>query len=287
MLETLQARLRILIPENYDASYDGAEPTPMRSAGLKFDADGRVAWDAMWGSFCDLAIAGGPPHKGALLEPGPPAVIDAGRQRYDEVTAEICRGIRIATDLQADPSPMPGWVRVRCLNEGMAGWLLRAIVMENVAVRADGKALDLPSSPEYRLDREIKNVITVIAKTTHYWEGHMPREQRRAVVELIAEMNRESPLIVPGDQWDEELATRMAGAIQAATGLRAADRRYAGWLGVKCSAAAAAIAMMRLLVAGNVLARREETTLFVPVNAATDPGGDITVTSLARVHDLV
>ena len=29
--------------------------------------------------------------------------------------------------------------------------------------------------------------------------------------------------------------------------------------------------MMRALVAANVLSRREETVLFVPVNAATDP----------------
>jgi hypothetical protein len=31
--------------------------------------------------------------------------------------------------------------------------------------------------------------------------------------------------------------------------------------------------MMRLLVASNVLTRREGTALFVPVNSATDPEG--------------
>ena len=69
-LDVLDLRLRTLLPEEYQDSYEDVQPAPMRSAGLKFDADGKVAWDEIWGSFCDLAMAGGPPHKGALLEPG-------------------------------------------------------------------------------------------------------------------------------------------------------------------------------------------------------------------------
>ena len=41
--------------------------------------------------------------------------------------------------------------------------------------------------------------------------------------------------------------------------------------------------MMRALVATNVLSRREGTTLFVPVNAATDPRGTI-VAALAVIY---
>jgi len=30
----------------------------------------------------------------------------------------------------------------------------------------------LPAGPAFRLDKEIKNVITVVAKTHHYWTEH-------------------------------------------------------------------------------------------------------------------
>jgi len=43
--------------------------------------------------------------------------------------------------------------------------MLRAITMENVAVRLEGRALDLPAAPVFRIDKEIKNVVTVVAKT--------------------------------------------------------------------------------------------------------------------------
>src|SRR6188472_1553862 len=108
----------------------------MGSAGLKYDSDGKVAWDEIWGSFCDLAMAGGPPHKGMLLTPGTPAEIEARPERYGEVVEEICRGVTLVTDLPADASPVPGWCRIGCYSESMAGWLLRAITMENVAVRS-------------------------------------------------------------------------------------------------------------------------------------------------------
>src|SRR5215213_3663574 len=67
-LAELDARLKTILPENYQDSYEDLQPVPMRSAGLKYDGDGRVAWNEIWTSFCDLAMAGGPPHKGTLLE---------------------------------------------------------------------------------------------------------------------------------------------------------------------------------------------------------------------------
>ena len=75
--ETLDARIRTLLPEEYRDSYEDVQPRSMGTAGLKFDDNGQVAWDEMWGSFCDLAMAGGPPHKGMLLEPGTDVDIDA------------------------------------------------------------------------------------------------------------------------------------------------------------------------------------------------------------------
>ena len=54
----------------------------------------------------------------------------------------------------------------------MAVWLLRAIVVENVSVRREGATLFLPAGPGYRVEKEIKNVITAVAKTHHYWAEH-------------------------------------------------------------------------------------------------------------------
>ena len=60
-----------------------------------------------------------------------------------------------------------------CDNEAMALWLLRAIIVENVSVRREENILFFPAGPHFKLEKEIKNVITVIAKTTHYWQEHV------------------------------------------------------------------------------------------------------------------
>jgi hypothetical protein len=44
--------------------------------------------------------------------------------------------------------------------------------------------------------------------------------------------------------------------------------------------------MMRMLVAGNILSRREEATLFVPINTATDPDGEIVAGTVELIHRL-
>jgi sirohydrochlorin cobaltochelatase len=59
----------------------------------------------------------------------------------------------------------------------MAAWMLRAIIVENILVRREGSILFLPAGPEFRIEKEIKNVITAIAKTTHYWFGHLKVRQ--------------------------------------------------------------------------------------------------------------
>ena len=285
-LEELDARLKTILPEEYQDSYERMEPVPMRSAGLKYASDGKVAWNEIWGSFCDLAMAGGPPHKGVLLEAGRPEDIDSEPERYAEVAEEICRGVMMTTLLDTNISPAPGWVRVSCLSEAMAGWLLRAIVMENVAARADGMALDLPAAPHFRLEKEVKNVITVIAKTSHYWLEHMPRGQQRGIASLFARLAKESPLVEPSRTVEGPEADALSAAIQRDAGMQTSIHRYAGWLGVECPTVKIAIWMMRALVAGNVLSRREGTTLFVPVNHAADPGGGRVARAVVRVHRL-
>lgn len=288
-LEELDARLRTILPEEYQESYETMQPVPMRSAGLKYDAEGKVAWNEIWGSFCDLAMAGGPPHKGALLEPGQAPGIAADPEHYAAIADEICRGVMMTTLLDTNVSPVPGWIRVTCLSEAMAGWLLRAIVMENVAARSEGMTLDLPAAPHFRLEKEIKNVITVIAKTSHYWLEHMPRAQQRGIASLFARLSKEAPLVEPAltlDEKEDGSRAALSAAIHRDTGLAISNHGYAGWLGVDCQSVRRAIWLMRALVAGNVLARREETVLFVPVNPATDPNGGRVARSLARAHRL-
>jgi hypothetical protein len=292
-LEVLDSRLRILLPEDYQETYEQMEPVPMRSAGLKYGADGAVAWNEIWGSFCDLAIAGGPPHKGRLLEAGMPADIAAQPDRYRGVVREICRGVTMVTDMMAVEAPTPGWVRVTCFREAMAGWLVRAVTTENVAVRAEGALLDLPAAPAFRLEKEIKNVITAIAKTCHYWMGHMPGTQRLAVANLLGTLDAEAPLVQPAYSpdgvhaaADAPLYDGIAARIRRDAGLAASPHLYTGWLGLECASVHAAVWMMRALVATNVLARREDRVLFVPVNPAIDPNGGRVAEAVVRLHRL-
>jgi hypothetical protein len=293
VLHELQRRFSTLLPEEYQDRYEDLEPTPMGSAGVRFGNDGKVAWDQMWGGFCDLAMAGGPPHKGRLLQPARPEEIDADRAGYAAAVAEVCRGIRMVTDLTPVESTRPGWIGMRCGTGAMAAWLLRAITIENVAVRADGALLELPAGPDYRLLKEVKNVITVIAKTTHYWVGHMSVMHRQAIADLLAGMNEESPLVRPAYAGDEgqfgalaALANSVADVLHRATGLTRSPHRHPNWLGLQCATPRAAVWMMRMLVAANVLARREEHVLFVPINTEVDPDGTIVSESVALVHGL-
>jgi hypothetical protein len=288
-LEALDLRLKTLLPEEYHDAYEDVQPTPMGSAALTYDAGGQVAWDQIWASFCDLAMAGGPPHKGKLLEAGTQAAIDADFDRYDTVADEICRGIRLASGLRAYVAPDPGWVSVTCHGDAMAGWLVRAIVMENVAARRRGAILEVPAAPHFRLDKEIKNVITVVAKTSHYWLGHIPEDQQRAIADLFTTMAAESPLVEPdlsgGDSTkSRDLAARITAQIQRTTGLQEWTLRYAGWVGVECPSVRFAVWMMRALIATNVLSRREGTVLFVPVNTATDRRGTMVASAVERIH---
>lgn len=291
-LEALEYRVRAILPEQYQ-DYESVEPVSMGTAPLKYGADGKVAWDEIWGSFCDLAMAGGPPHKGSLLEPGSPEQIEREHVAYRQVVDEICRGIKLATGLDVHGSPGPGWVAVECEGAEMAGWLARAIAMENVSVRLEGNYVYLPAGPAYRLPKEIKNVVTVIAKTAHYWEGHMWLSQQRTVGSLFELLAAECPLVQPvfGEHYLDDLGyqntcARLAESIQASTGLKRSGHRYAGWLGLECGDVKQAIWLMRALVASNVLARREGTVLFVPVNPESDPDGRIVGRQVAVVFGL-
>jgi sirohydrochlorin cobaltochelatase len=161
-----------ILPPRYRGGQAVSSARMRSSAPLTYDAEGRVAWDRVWRGFCHLALAGGPPHRGKLLEPSTKEEVLADPDAAARVAAEIARGLSLVTRLPTVTDAAPGWVGLVCPDEEMAVWLLRAIVVENVSVRREGTTLFLPTGPAYRVEKEIKNVITAVAKTHHYWTEH-------------------------------------------------------------------------------------------------------------------
>lgn len=170
--QSSQSALSSILPPRYQNG-KVVSSAPMGTAPMRYSEDGQVSWDEMWTGFCDLALAGGPPHRDTLLEPVPPDDVKADLENYERVLAEIERGWRLVTGLQTVRSEKLGWIGLRCEDEEMALWMLRAIIVENVCVRREGNVLYLPAGPAFVLDKEIKNVITVVAKTHHYWTEHI------------------------------------------------------------------------------------------------------------------
>ena len=169
----LDRRIDSMLPSEYQGRTDDVKPTSMGSASLKMDSMGKVAWDEIWTSFCDLAMAGGPPHRGKLLEAISGEAAESKPDAYHQVVQEIQRGITMVTGLKTAESAAKGWVGVECDDDLMASWLLRAIIVENIMVRREKNILFVPAGPDFSIQREIKNVITSVAKTVHYWRAHL------------------------------------------------------------------------------------------------------------------
>jgi sirohydrochlorin cobaltochelatase len=152
--------------------------TPMPAAPMKYKEDGSVNWGTMWESFCVLAQEGGPPHRGEMLQVQNDP--DVNSPTYRLAVTEIIRGIREVSGLNAAASA-PGWIAVTCASEEMAQWLSEAIKQENVAAQATALTLFVPVGDYYSVKGEIKNVITVVAKTSHYWQEHLPSEVKQTL----------------------------------------------------------------------------------------------------------
>lgn len=154
-----------------------AAPVPMTSAPFVFRPDGRPDWQAMWTSFCDLALYGGPPHRGPDNPVGEvggevaavPA--EAAAEGLDSV-AEIRRGIFETTRMFSEAAE-PGWLAVSCASPRMAAWLCASIILENVDARCEGERLFVPAHASFTLKNQVKSVVTVVAKTHHYWMAHV------------------------------------------------------------------------------------------------------------------
>ncbi|MEM7131829.1 MAG: sirohydrochlorin chelatase [Chloroflexota bacterium] len=181
----LEAKLAQILPPRYQESATGdgngngtrVSAAPMAGADLKFGQDGSVAWGEMWEDFCDLALAGGPSHRSELLEPVDPQLAKLNPSGYEAVLNELARGLELVTELETVESRSQGWIGLTCHSEEMAIWLLRAIVVENIFARREGHILYFPAGPHFQLGDEIKSIITVAAKTHHYWTEHLAGQQ--------------------------------------------------------------------------------------------------------------
>jgi sirohydrochlorin cobaltochelatase len=149
----------------------------MSPAPFVWRGDGRPDWGSMWTTFCELALYGGPPQRGPENPLRAPAGGPAEADRA--MLAEMQRGIWETTGLYAEPAA-PGWLALTCDSPAMAAWLCAAIILENVDARVEEDRLVLPAGPGYRLQDEVKSVITVVAKTHHYWRAHVAGAGRTA-----------------------------------------------------------------------------------------------------------
>ncbi|MGC3972195.1 MAG: hypothetical protein QM775_34095 [Pirellulales bacterium] len=88
-LSALEAKINALLPPRYVGCFEDVSPSSMGSASLRYDSQGRVVWGEIWTTFCHLALAGGPPHRGRLLGPVSSDEVSASRESYDAVVAEL------------------------------------------------------------------------------------------------------------------------------------------------------------------------------------------------------
>jgi sirohydrochlorin cobaltochelatase len=146
------------------------EAAAMSSAPFVWRPDGRPDWRNMWSDFCGLALFGGPPHRGPEAPLRAVAEVRPGSVDPDAI-AEIRRGIWETTGLEAEEA-QPGWLAIACESRRMAAWLCAAIILENVDALCEGERLLVPASAQFRLADEVKSIITVVAKTHHYWVEH-------------------------------------------------------------------------------------------------------------------
>jgi len=287
-LVALEARINALLPPRYVGCFEDVSPASMGSAALRYDSQGRIVWGEIWTTFCHLALAGGPPHRGQLLGPVSTEEIQASPESYASVVAEIERALGLCVELPLVADRRPGWIGLQCNAAATAAWLVRAIVAENVIARHDDAILFVPAGPRFRVEKEIKNVVVCVAKTSHYLFDHMEPEQLPT--------GQARPLVRPplpdeiaavGEEY-EQAALRLQQSIRQATGATAVLDEVPGWVGVQWESEEAAVWLLRAIAVEDILVRRTDATLYVPVDIRRTEEDLIakTATAVARAHRL-
>lgn len=146
-----------------------AQNSVMSAAPFVYRQDGSPDWSSMWQTFCELALYGGPPHRGEDSALDHPQVATG---MAPELLDELQRGIREVSGLESHLRE-DRWLAVHCSSTRMAAWLCAAIILENVKARCEGEDLLLPTGAGFSLENEVKSLVTVVAKTNHYWQAHL------------------------------------------------------------------------------------------------------------------
>ncbi|WP_422929281.1 hypothetical protein [Singulisphaera sp. PoT] len=284
-LSALDARVNAFLPPRYQHCYSEVAPTSMGSASLKYGPDGKVAWDQVWTTFCDLALAGGPPHRGKLMEPVAEAEVQAHPRQYADVVAELDRAIGLTSGVPVSQGYAPGWIGIPCKTQAEAAWLQFAVNAENVSARRRGNVLQLPAGPAFRAEKEIKNVVVALAKAIHYWDGHLTDAQQTLAGQGAWEPP--SPAEAAANPAEYEAAMgELENALRDA-GMTVSPRRYTGWVGVETPGEEEAVWLLRAVLVEPALARREEHVLYLPINLNPEPGRTVrVVAAVTRAWEL-
>lgn len=151
-------------------SISASKNMPMSSAPFIYDENGKVAWDKMWDSYCDLAIEGGPPHRNEkLISKG--SNNDLNSVGYRKAVSEVLRAFSLIIPYK-HVSTDKGLVEIILPNSNVANWFCQIINSENVECNVEGNKIYLPVNDDFTLEKEIKNVVTVVGKAFHYWSRH-------------------------------------------------------------------------------------------------------------------
>jgi sirohydrochlorin cobaltochelatase len=180
--ETLDDLRAWMLGKTAGEGMEGIEPrpavsnAPMSAAPFVYRDDGRPDWAAMWEGFCELALYGGPPHRGADNPVTADEAPEATAETEEDMIPEIRRGIWETTGLFSEPAD-ENWLAVTCHSKRMAAWMCAAIILENVDARCEDEILYVPANPNFDLKNQVKSVITVVAKVNHYWQAHVAEQQ--------------------------------------------------------------------------------------------------------------
>jgi len=264
-LVSLEAKINAVLPPRYVGCFENVPSAPMGSAAIKYDREGKVAWGEIWTTFCHLALAGGPPHRGRLLDGVPAEEALAYPTEQAAVVAEIKRSIRLSANLPTAESGPPGWVGIRCHDQDMAAWLVRAIVAENVIARHEENVLYVPAGPHFRIEKEVKNVVVCVAKTCHYLLDHVePDERPRGLVANLIQPPLPEEIAAASTQY-RAAVEELREILLEQVGLETVESESAGWIGLQCSSEEMAIWLQRAVIVEDILARRESPVLYMPV----------------------
>lgn len=171
-----------MVEENKDI-----KNAPMKSAPLAYESNGEVAWDKMWDSYCYLAKEGGPPHRDTVLK-GRKENNDFDSKNYKDAVIEILRAYKLLVPYKSYEKDSKGWIIVKLYSKNMAAWYADIINSENIECKQYGKEIHLPVNDDYSLEKEIKNLVTVLGKAYHYWKLHKTTTEKLLIISVGGEV---------------------------------------------------------------------------------------------------